>query len=116
MPPQIAAILRPTHSQVNAQGSSCGASNWPLCFLVGHAPTTAATMIAGRAPANNPQVEVAPCTARGKPKGSAVKALCRILNPSEEPRPRSLISQKYGWQVRIVDGIILPMPLLESAA
>ena len=55
---------------------------------------------------NNPQVEVAPCTARGKPKGSAVKALCRILNPSEEPRPRSLISKKYGWQVRIVDWIV----------
>ena len=55
---------------------------------------------------NNPQVEVAPCTARGKPKGSAVKALCRILDPSEESRPRSLISQKYGWQVRIVDWIV----------
>ncbi len=45
---------------------------------------------------NNPQVEVAPCTRRGEPTGPAVKALCRILNPSEEPRPRSLISQKYG--------------------
>ena len=55
---------------------------------------------------NNPQVEVAPCTSRGKATGPAVKTLWRILNPSEEPRPRSLISQKYGWQVQIVDWIV----------
>ncbi|HET6352978.1 MULTISPECIES: PPOX class F420-dependent oxidoreductase [unclassified Streptomyces] len=33
---------------------------------------------------NNPEIELAPCTARGKPTGPAIKARVRLLDPGSE--------------------------------
>ncbi len=47
---------------------------------------------------NNPQVEVAPCTARGKVTGAAVKAVARALNPDEVKTAERALAAKYGVQ------------------
>ncbi|MGW1495478.1 PPOX class F420-dependent oxidoreductase [Streptomyces sp. NBC_00191] len=33
---------------------------------------------------NNPEIELAPCTARGKPTGPAIKARVRLLDPGSD--------------------------------
>jgi uncharacterized protein len=49
---------------------------------------------------NNPQVEVAPCTIRGKVTGEQIPALARILPPQEHKHARQTINRKY-WMARI---------------
>jgi PPOX class probable F420-dependent enzyme len=49
---------------------------------------------------NNPQVEVAPCTIRGKVTGPEVAGKARILPPEEHTRARQAINRKY-WMARI---------------
>jgi uncharacterized protein len=44
---------------------------------------------------NNPQVEVAPCTIRGKVTGEALPALARILAPEENKHAHKTITRKY---------------------
>ncbi len=49
---------------------------------------------------NNPQVEVAPCTMRGKVTGPEVAASARILPPQEHAPARRTINRKY-WAARL---------------
>lgn len=49
---------------------------------------------------NNPQVQVAPCTVRGKVTGPEFAATARILAAADRPRERQAINHKY-WMTRI---------------
>lgn len=49
---------------------------------------------------NNPQVQVAPCTIRGRVTGPSVAATARILPPEEHARARKAINRKY-WAARL---------------
>ena len=54
---------------------------------------------------NNPEVEVAPSTPRGKPTGSTVRAHARILEGDESDRARRLLARKYP----VSHGILVPL-------
>jgi len=49
---------------------------------------------------NNPLVEVAPCTIRGKVTGDKLFAQARILPPEEHAHARQAINRKY-WAARL---------------
>ena len=49
---------------------------------------------------NNPKVQVAPCTMRGKVNGEQFPATARILPPEEHKMARAAINRKY-WMARI---------------
>jgi uncharacterized protein len=49
---------------------------------------------------NNPQVTVAPCTARGTITGPGFSGHARILPPSEWPKARDVLARKY-WLMRL---------------
>jgi PPOX class probable F420-dependent enzyme len=49
---------------------------------------------------NNPQVEVGPCTIRGKVTGEQISAHARILPVEEHKHARQTINRKY-WMARI---------------
>ena len=49
---------------------------------------------------NNPLVEVAPCTMRGKVTGDKLFAHARILPPEEHGHARQAINRKY-WAARL---------------
>lgn len=50
---------------------------------------------------NNPEVTVAPCDLRGKPRGEAVRARAEVLSPQNTDRVRDLLRKKYGLQARL---------------
>jgi uncharacterized protein len=49
---------------------------------------------------NNPQVRIAPCTARGKVTGPDFAAIARVLPPQDWPAARHVIHEKY-WLARL---------------
>jgi uncharacterized protein len=49
---------------------------------------------------NNPQVQVAPCTIRGKVTGPEFAATARFLPPEDHARARQAIQRKY-WLARL---------------
>lgn len=49
---------------------------------------------------NNPNVELAPCTIRGKVVGPTIEAVARILPAQEQPLAERAFRRKYGWQMR----------------
>jgi uncharacterized protein len=49
---------------------------------------------------NDPRVQVAPCTIRGKVTGAEFDASARILPPEEHAHARERINQKY-WAARL---------------
>jgi PPOX class probable F420-dependent enzyme len=49
---------------------------------------------------NNPQVQVAPCTIRGKVTGPEFAAAARILSPPDHPHARETINRKY-WMAKL---------------
>jgi PPOX class probable F420-dependent enzyme len=49
---------------------------------------------------NNPQVQIAPCTMRGKVKGSQFPATVRILPPEEWDHAKQTVHRKY-WLARV---------------
>lgn len=51
---------------------------------------------------NNANVEVGPCTARGKPLGATQPATARILPADASKEADQLLTRKYGWQKRII--------------
>ena len=53
---------------------------------------------------NNPEVEVVPCTARGKPTGPAVRARARVLKGGEAARAARLLARKHP----ILHGLQVP--------
>ena len=54
---------------------------------------------------NNPEVEVAPCTARGKPTGPAVRARARVLEGAESAYAGRLLARKHP----ILHGYLIPL-------
>lgn len=44
----------------------------------------------------NPRVTVAPCDARGKPKGSPVEATAQVLDEAGTEAARAAIAKRYG--------------------
>jgi uncharacterized protein len=52
---------------------------------------------------NNPMVEVAPCSLRGKPRGPALTARARLLEGPEDEHAAEVLERKYPiFQRRIV--------------
>ena len=54
---------------------------------------------------NNPEVEVAPCTVRGKPTGPAIRARARVLSGSESAHAGQALARKYP----ILQGFLVPL-------
>ena len=54
---------------------------------------------------NNPEVTIAPCTARGRPIGPAIPARARILTGEESARAGRLLAGKYP----ILHGLLVPL-------
>jgi PPOX class probable F420-dependent enzyme len=50
----------------------------------------------------DPHVRVAGCNARGKVHGEAVDAVAHLVD--ERPLVRRLQHEKYGWQMRLLEG------------
>jgi PPOX class probable F420-dependent enzyme len=54
---------------------------------------------------NNPNVEIAPSTMRGKPTGPAIRARLRLLSGDEDKHAASALRRKH----RIVHGFLVPL-------
>ena len=54
---------------------------------------------------NNPEVEIAPSTARGKPTGPAVRARARVLEDAESAYAGRLLARKHP----ILHGYLIPL-------
>ncbi len=54
---------------------------------------------------NNPEVTIAPCTARGRPTGPAMTARARILTGQESTRAGRLLARKHP----ILQGLLVPL-------
>ena len=54
---------------------------------------------------NNPEVTIAPCTARGRSTGPAIPARARILTGEESARAGRLLAGKYP----ILHGLLVPL-------
>ena len=54
---------------------------------------------------NNPEVEVAPSTARGKPTGPAIRARARVLSGDESAYAGRALARKYP----IIQGFLVPL-------
>jgi PPOX class probable F420-dependent enzyme len=54
---------------------------------------------------NNPEVEVAPSTARGKPTGPAIRARARVLEGEESAYAGRLLARKHP----VLHGILVPL-------
>ena len=54
---------------------------------------------------NNPEVEIAPCTARGRPTGPAIRAHARVLGGDESARAARLLARKHP----ILHGFLVPL-------
>lgn len=54
---------------------------------------------------NNPEVEIAPSTAGGKPTGPAIRAYARVLTGEESARAGRLLTRKYP----ILHGFLVPL-------
>ena len=54
---------------------------------------------------HDPRVEIAPSTARGKPRGPAFSATARLLEPEEDPVVRQALAKKYP----ILQGRLVPL-------
>jgi len=54
---------------------------------------------------NNPEVEVVPSTARGKPTGPAIRARARVLDGEESAHAGRLLARKHP----ILHGLLVPL-------
>lgn len=54
---------------------------------------------------NNPEVEVRPCTAGGRPTGPAVRARARVLEGDESRYAGALLARKYP----LLHGVLVPL-------
>ena len=54
---------------------------------------------------NNPEVEVAPSTASGRPTGPAIRARARVLDGEESARAGRVLARKYP----IMHGLLVPL-------
>jgi uncharacterized protein len=53
---------------------------------------------------NNPEVEVGPCTAGGRPTGPAIRARARVLDRGESGYAAEMLARKYP----ILHGFLIP--------
>jgi PPOX class probable F420-dependent enzyme len=53
---------------------------------------------------NNPEVQVAPCTAGGRPTGPAIRARARVLGGGESEYAAKMLARKYP----ILHGVLIP--------
>ena len=53
---------------------------------------------------NNPEVQVAPCTAGGRPTGPAIRARARVLGGDESEYAAEMLARKYP----ILHGVLIP--------
>jgi len=54
---------------------------------------------------NNPEIEIAPSTFRGKPTGPAIRARARVLNGAESARAGHALARKHP----ILHGVLVPL-------
>ena len=54
---------------------------------------------------NNPNVEIAPSTFRGKPIGPAIRAQARLLSGDDAKHASKALARKY----RILQGVLVPL-------
>jgi uncharacterized protein len=54
---------------------------------------------------NDPRVELAPCTARGRPTGPAVPAVARRLDGDEARRAAALLRRRHP----VLQGLLVPL-------
>lgn len=54
---------------------------------------------------NNPEVEIAPSTPRGRPTGPAIRARARVLAGGEADRAARLLARKYP----VLQGFLVPL-------
>lgn len=54
---------------------------------------------------NNPQIEIAPSTFRGKPTGPAIRALARVLDGAESAHAGQTLARKHP----LLHGILVPL-------
>ena len=54
---------------------------------------------------NNPEVEIAPSTFRGKPTGPAIRARARVLNGAESAHAGHALARKHP----ILHGVLVPL-------
>lgn len=53
---------------------------------------------------NYTDVEVAPCTVRGRPLDHSYRTHARLLNnPSDIDKAHQALRRRYGWQMRLLD-------------
>jgi uncharacterized protein len=55
----------------------------------------------------NGRARVAPCDARGKPKGPVTEARARILPPDEEPVAEEALKNNYGLGRKLYEGVAM---------
>lgn len=53
----------------------------------------------------NPEVEISPCTPRGRPTGPAIRARARVLTGEESERAARLLARKYPF----LHGALVPL-------
>jgi PPOX class probable F420-dependent enzyme len=53
----------------------------------------------------NPEVEISPCTPRGRPTGPAIRARARVLSGEESERAARLLARKYPF----LHGFLVPL-------
>jgi PPOX class probable F420-dependent enzyme len=53
---------------------------------------------------NNPEVEVGPCTAGGRPTGPAIRARARVLDGRESEYAAEMLARKYP----VLHGFLIP--------
>jgi PPOX class probable F420-dependent enzyme len=53
---------------------------------------------------NNPEVEIRPCTASGRPTGPAIRARARVLDGDESAYAAEMLARKYP----ILHGFLIP--------
>ncbi len=54
---------------------------------------------------NNPEVEVSPCTARGRPTGLAIRARARVLDGAESAHAAEMLARKHP----VLHGVLIPL-------
>jgi len=53
----------------------------------------------------NPEVEISPCTPRGRPSGPAIRARARVLSGEESAHAARLLARKYP----VLQGFLVPL-------
>jgi len=50
---------------------------------------------------NNPSVQLAPCTQRGRLIGPTMKGVAHVLPADREGQVKAALRRKYGWMIRV---------------